>query len=397
MKKSDIMKNKLEEMKNAAQVLLDENKIADAKNKMEEIKEMKDAITLQEQLEADDEAILKAKASAEEDPQIKDMDKNKAKENANIIRAMIKKVTGRSLTEAENALLLPTSTSTSGTNGEGYILPQDIRTLIHEKLREYRSLREVIGYLPATALTGQFPIENFETVTGLVDFADGTDGTLSDDIKFTNVKYSLVEKAAFIKLSNTLLALTDNALIAYVVNVFSKKAIVTENTMIVAALKKNKTVKDLADWKALKSSVNKDLDPAVMFGNVFVTNQDGWDYLDSAEDKNGRPILAPNPQNPTEKLFMGYPVKVFSNTFLPTTAATASKGAKSPIFYGNLKEGVSFVDLNGQVAFATSSEAGFMSNTTIARLIEFIDVVQVDSSDKCYIYGELETSPKTGA
>ena len=31
-------------MKNAAQVLLDENKIADAKNKMKEIKEMKDAI-----------------------------------------------------------------------------------------------------------------------------------------------------------------------------------------------------------------------------------------------------------------------------------------------------------------------------------------------------------------
>ena len=77
MKKSDIMKNKLEEMKNAAQVLLDENKIADAKNKMKEIKEMKDAIAIQEQLEADDEAILKAKASAEEDPQIKDMDKKK--------------------------------------------------------------------------------------------------------------------------------------------------------------------------------------------------------------------------------------------------------------------------------------------------------------------------------
>lgn len=397
MKKSQIMKNKLEEMKNAAQVLLDENKVEDAKNKMAEIREMKDAITIQEQLEADDEAVLKAKLDSEENPTIKNMDSSKAKENANIIRAMLKKVSGRSLTEAENALLLPTSTSVNGENGEGYILPQDIRTMIHEKLREYRSLREVVGYIPATALTGHFPTEDFETVTGLVDFADGTDGELSDDIKFKNISYSLKEKAAFIKLSNTLLSLTDNALIAYVVNVFSKKAIVTENTMIIEVLKKGKTVKALADWAALKSSVNKDLNPAVLFGNVFVTNQDGWDYLDSALDENGRPILTPNPMNPTEKLFMGYPVKVFSNTFLKTTPATASKGAKSPIFYGNLKEGVNFVDLNGQVAFATSSEAGFMSNTTIARLIEFIDVVQVDNSDECYIYGELETSPKTGA
>lgn len=397
MKKSDIMKNKLEEMKNAAQVLLDENKIADAKNKMEEIKEMKDAIILQEQLEADDEAILKAKASAEEDPQIKDMDKNKAKENANIIRAMLKKVTGRSLTEAENALLLPTSTNVNGVNGEGYILPQDIRTMIHEKLREYKSLREVVGYYPATALSGSFPVENFETVTGLIDFADGTDGTLSDDINFSNVKYSLAEKAAFIKLSNTLLALTDNALIAYVVNVFAKKAVVTENTMILTTLKKDKTAKVLADWKALKSSVNKDLDSAVLFGNVFVTNQDGWDYLDSAEDDNGRPILTINPQNPTQKTFMGYPVVVFSNAFIPSTAATTSATGKAPIFYGNLKEAINFVDLNGQVAFATSSEAGFMSNTTIARLIEFIDVVQVDKSDKCYIYGQLEFEPKKSA
>ena len=51
------------------------------------------------------------------------------------------------------------------------------------------------------------------------------------------------------------------------------------------------------------------------------------------------------------------------------------------------------MDLNGQVAFATSTEAGFMSNTTIARLIEFIDVVQCDKSDKCYIYGEFDTTP----
>jgi len=82
---------------------------------------------------------------------------------------------------------------------------------------------------------------------------------------------------------------------------------------------------------------------------------------------------------------------------IATTPATLEVGAKSPIIYGNLSEAVKFLDLNGQVAFATSSEAGFMSNTTIARLIEFIDVVQVDASDKCYVYGELETAPKTGA
>lgn len=386
MKKIVEMKNKLANLKNEAQVLLDNNKITDAKAKMEEIKELKDAIEIQEALDKEEIEIMKAQAK--NDPT--GLTNNATKENANAIRAMIKKVTGKSLTEAENALLLPSTSSPNGEHGESYILPQDIRTLISKKIREYKSLRSVLGYMPVAGLTGSFPVENFETVTGLIDFTDGVDGTESNDIKFTNIAFSLKEKAAFVKLSNTLLKLTDNALINYIVEVFSKKAVITENQMGIAALKKEKTAKPLADWKALKSSINKDLDPGVLFGTVIVTNQDGFDILDSAVDLMGRPILEPNPANPTQKRFKGYTVEVFSNTLMPTVEN------KAPIFYGNLIEAVKFVDLDGQVAFATSSEAGFMSNTTIARLIEFIDVVQCDKSDKCYCYGELSTVAPSG-
>lgn len=386
MKKIDEMKNKLANLKNEAQVLLDNNKIQDAKAKMEEIKELKDAIAVQEVLDQEEIEIMKAKAKNASTGLTQDA----TKENANAIRAMIKKVTGKQLTEAENALILPSTSNPTGEHGESYILPQDIRTLISKKIRQYKSLRDVLGYMPASALTGSFPVEDFETGTGLVDFTDGEEGTDDKEIKFKNIKYSLVEKAAFIKLSNTLLNLTDNALINYIVEVFSKKAVITENQMGIAALKKGKQAKSLADWKALKSSINKDLDPAVLFGTVIVTNQDGFDVLDSALDANGRPILETNPANPTQSKFKGYIVEQFSNTLLPSVEN------KAPIFYGNLAEGVKFVDLDGQVAFATSSEAGFMSNTTIARLIEFIDVVQCDSSDKCYCYGELPITTSEG-
>ena len=324
-------------------------------------------------------------------------EKPQAKNTASSIRAMIKKMCGKTLTEAENALLLPTTSNTNGVNGEGYILPQDIRTIITKKIREYKSFREVLGYMPTTALTGSFPVENFESVSGLVDFADGTDGTDITDISFTNKSFSLKEKAAFLKLSNTLLALTDNALIEYVAEVFAKKAVVTENTMAIAKLKEGKTKKTLADWGALRKSINTDLDPAVLYGAKIVTNQNGFEYLDSQMDANNRPLLQPNPTDPTKKTFKGYEIVVFSNAMLPSTAATSSASEKTPIFYGNLAEAVKFVDLEGKIQFATSKEAGFMSNTTVARLIEFIDVVQCDSSDKCYIYGEIETAPKTGA
>lgn len=78
---------------------------------------------------------------------------------------------------------------------------------------------------------------------------------------------------------------------------------------------------------------------------------------------------------------MGYPVVVYSNMLLPTTGTTTKL---APMFYGNLAEAVKFVD-NGKYEFATSSEAGFKSNSTFARVIENVDVVQVDASDKIYI------------
>ncbi len=374
----------IETLQNEAKAFRDEKKFEEAQKKLSEIAELKKEYEVEKGLFEADQARVPDETGTE-------------KKTADSLRAVIKAISGMPLDDTEKSLLLPTSSNTNGAKGEGYILPQDIRTQIVKKIRDYKSFRDVLGYLPAGALTGSFPVEGFETLTGLADFADGTDGTDVTDIEFKNVSFSLKEKAAFIKLSNTLLSLTDNALIAYVAEVFAKKAVITENAMAIATLKNGKTAKALADWKALKSSLNKDLDPAVLYGTVIVTNQTGYDYLDKQLDTTGRPILTQDVAAPGVHRFAGYDVIVFSDSLLPSTAATTSKPEKTPFFYGNLREAVCFVDLNGLISFATSTEAGFMSNTTVARLIEFIDVIQKDSSDKIYIYGEVETAPKTSA
>ncbi|KQX69235.1 phage major capsid protein [Paenibacillus sp. Root444D2] len=380
MKKIDELKAALETAKTEAQTFLNENKVADAKAKMEEVKELKASIEIQEVLDAEAMEEVQNKI---DNKKVDVTEMENVKQSANTVRAMIKAGMGKSLTQAENALLIPASGA--GTDGVGYLLPSDVRTMIVEKIRQYKSFRDVLGYIPTTTLTGSFPVEDFETLSELVDFTDGTDGTEPTDIKFKNVTYALKEKGAIIKLSNTLLQMTDNNLIAYIANVFAKKAVITENKMAITALQTGKTLKQVADWKALKKSINVDLDEGVKYGTVVVVNQDGFDVLDSALDTTGRPVLQPNPANPTQKLFMGYPVHVFSNALLPTTGTTTKK---APLFYGNLTEAVSFVD-NGVYAFASSEHAGFTSNTTIARVIEYVDVTKVDASDKIYIAGEF--------
>lgn len=370
-------KAEIEQLTSDLKSLIESRDVEGAKVKKEEIRKAQELLKMETELEENEKRALEDPKNKEERGN-KDME-NREKDTAMELRAIIKASMGKEVTAEERALLV------GGSNGEGYILPQDIRTKIIGLIRQYKSFRDVLGYMPTTALTGSFPIENFETVSELIDFTDGTDGSEADDIKFKNVPFALKEKVALIKLSNTLLAMTDNDLINYVAQIFAKKAVVAENKMAVAKLQNGKTIKQVADWKALKKSINVDLDEAVKYGLKVVTNQDGFDVLDSALDSTGRPVLQPNPANPTQKLFMGYPVEVFSNALLPTTGTTTKK---APLCYGNLAEAVKFVD-NGKYSFATSSEAGFKSNTTFARVIEYVDCIQVDSSDKIYIAGEL--------
>lgn len=386
MTKLENLLQKRENAKTQAQEFLDAGNVEKAREKIAEVKQLDVAIENQKELDDLEKSQLQSTAKIEN---------KKLSENASFIRAAIKKMTGRTLTEAENALLLPNTENPTGANGEGYILPQDIQTKIHERIRQLRSMRDVIGSITTTALTGSLVYENTSSIAGLTDFEDGQEIAESESPKFTQVKFALKEKGAIIFLSNVLLTMTDNDLMNYIVNYFAKKAVITENAMAFNALQKGKTVKAIADWKALKSSINKDLDPASLSSTVILTNQDGFEVLDSALDANGRPILQPDPTNPTVKRFIGYEVIVFSNKNLPSTKATASKAGTAPIYYGNLEAGAKFVKANG-TQFATDSSAGFTKNVTVARIIELIDCVQFDSSDECYICGRIEVEPKTG-
>ncbi|MDE3838655.1 phage major capsid protein [Bacillus methanolicus] len=364
------MRDLLEQINNkkaAAKELLNAKKLDEAKALTDEIKDL--------QKEFDIEAAL----YEEEKENVKNV-LNVKEDKADAIKAFYKALRGERLTDVENALL------TGGTQGENLIIPQDIQTRINELRREYKSARDLVNYYPTNTLTGSFVFEDSSTITELTNFTDGADVPTSNDPKFNNVPYSVKDYGALLPVSNKLLQNENGGLVDYLGRWFNRKAIRTENSKIFAALKSNKTAKALADWKALKKSLNKDLDPALLVDAVIVTNQDGFDFIDSALDDQGRPVLQPNPTNPTQKLFMGIPVHVFSNAELPTTGTTTKK---APIFYGRLQDGVTFVDRN-LYQFDASEHAGFNKNQTVIRVIEQFDVIQADKD--AYVYGEFDVT-----
>lgn len=352
-----------------AKKLTEEGKLEEAKAKTEEAKAINEQIKQAEEIEKMEEELNQDAGTPVTEPV-----ENK---KADVNKAFIKAITGKKLTPAENALI--EKADEDDPNGS-ILVPTDENTRINEYKRQYKSLRTHVREYRTTVVTGSFVYENNSTMSLLTDIDEMEEIPQEDGPKFKTKGYSIKNKGAILPVSNTLLSDEQSGLMAYVGRWFARKAVKTENADILAVMKADKTAKELADWKALKRSLNKDIDPALIPGSVIITNQDGFDELDNAVDENGRPILQPDPKNPTQKMFKGLTIDVYSNNDIP------SKDGKAPIFYGNLEEAITFVNRE-RYEIAKSKEAGFTKNATLIRILERYDVIKTDN--EAYIYGEL--------
>ena len=353
---------KIKEKNLQARKFQNEGKVAEAKQLIDEINDLKMSYE-------NEKALFEM-----EKKQVPDDPKNATK--ADGFKAMAKIALRKKLTEAENALV----TGTSGTDGENFLVPEDVDTTIRELRKTYMSAKDLVTVVPTSSLTGSFVFEK-GVPTGLADFEDGSAITEETNPTFEQKKFQITHKGKIFPISNILLESEKAGLTSYLNNWFVKNSIISENTDIFDKLKNGKTVKAIKGLDELKSSINKDLDPSALIGAVIVTNQTGFDIMDSEKDAVGRPILKEDYANPTQKLFQGLPVVVFPDSQLPNV-----KTGQAPIFYGNLKAGCYFIDKKGY-QFATSTEYKFNMNMTTMRVIESYDVIQADSTT--YIYGTL--------
>ena len=367
----DEIENKIDSVKAEGKELFNSNKLEEAKAKTEEAKELRNK---QKELKNQYELAKELFEDEKENAMNKQTGNNKveAQYNADLFAKLVR---GEKLTDIENALV------TTGDNGENLLIPKDVSTKIYELTRQYKSARSIAGYYPTTTLEGSYPIETIDTLTELINFTDSEDVPESNEPKFVNVEYKVKEYGGILPLSNTLLKNETAGLVNYLARWFAKKAIRTENKLIFAKLKEGKNPKTIVNLDDLAKIINVDLDPASVINGIIVTNQDGFDYMDSQKDANGRGLLEQDPTNSTRKMFKGLPIEVYSNAELKTV------GNKAPIFVGDTTEGVDLVDRES-LEFAMSSEAGFKQNKTYIRVIESIDVTAKDKG--AYEYAQID-------
>lgn len=257
---------------------------------------------------------------------------------ASAVRNGIKPRTGGGSDEYRILYDALTIAGNSGADG-GYLVPADMDTQIHELMRDMRPLRELVSVEQVSANTGWRVIDTAPTsgFTALSSEMPSGGVPTDDQPEFKRVNYSLATYGLRIPISSELLADETAGLISYLSRYFAKKLVLTEDKLILTELDKLSpaTITPGAtggDTLALiKRILNVALDPAISGVAQIVTNQSGYDYLDSLTDTSGRPLIQPDPTTRTPQMLGGHRIIIVSDALLPNRV---SSGNYYPLYVG---------------------------------------------------------------
>lgn len=259
-----------------------------------------------------------------------------------------------------------------GENG-GYLVPEDVRTAINEYRRSFVSLKDYVDVRSVVVPSGSEVYEKTSQLTGLTNITElGEIQEMNAEV-FEKITYAVKNFGGILPVSRFLLQDSPENLLAYLGKWFMKKQVVTENKEIIAVLK-TLTKKAITKVDEIKEAFNVTLDPIFLDNTKVLTNQDGFNVLDSLKDKNGNYLLQPVVTDPTKRILLGKEVIVLPNTHLPNETAN-----KFPLYIGDLKEAVRVYELN-ELEIKSTDVGGkaFTRNSYDTRLITRFDVKAID-------------------
>ena len=280
---------------------------------------------------------------------------------------------------------------TEGTPADGgLIVPSDIQTMIREQMRALNPLSELFTVETVSTNTGS-RVRDTAPTNGFTKVAEM--GTISKDDKptFTKVEFTVEDYALIVPVSNDLLNDTDQNLLAYLSRWLGKKAVITENKLLLTLLTaldgSAASITEAGALKAIKKLINTTLDPIFGVSASFLTNQSGFNFLDSLEDGNGRPLLQVNPADRTQYMVGGRAVHVVSDAVLPNNTT-------APLYVGDFKSfGTLFRRQAMEIASTNVGGNAWNTNSTEVRAITRLAVAKFD--DKAVAAGKI-TLPGAG-
>lgn len=350
-------------------------KLEDAGKAKEALKELQAQFDLLYDLEQDRLEDMQEKAAAGTAKSVTGQAGDAAGAFVNAIKAA---VGVGSLSDRDREVL---NSMSEGSDADGGLtVPKDVRTAVRELRRSEDALETLVNVERVGTLSGSRVIEKYADQTPFDNVDEAAEFPEVSTPQFERIDYKVKKKGGILKVTQELLSDSSENIIGYLKKWIAKKAKATRNFMIVAKVREITKDSEVAvsGLDDLKRVFNILLDPAIALSAGVVTNQDGYNWLDTLKDEKGVYILQPDPTKPTGTLLFGkYPVRKVGNKVLPSRAAEG--GVKVPIICGDLKEAVTIFDRE-TLTVDISSTAGEMWKTdqTGIKVRERLDIQSVD-------------------
>ena len=271
----------------------------------------------------------------------------------------------------------------TGTDG-GFLVPEDIDHSIRELRRSLDPLANFFNEETVTAPTG-WRVRDTAPTKGLVDVDEM--GEIDDDDDqpaFAKVSYSCTKKALILPVSNELASDNVANLFAYISRWFAKKLVITENAMLITALRSLAAASIASDPVAgLKTALNKGLDPAISSLASIICNQTAYDMLDQLTDEMGRGLLQPDPTQPTAHRFKGRALHAVSDATMGNVTSGSGQTATTTtdLFIGDGKEFATLFRCGSyEVASTDIGGSAWRTDSTEVRGIVRLGVTKFDTA-----------------
>lgn len=385
---------KLASAEQNVRLAIGKGRVADAEKGMEEVRALRKQIQMLEELEAAERREAEAAMPAGER-------REKAELEADYKRIFLKAIRRKALSADEIsvaneyrrqifAVLHEGGVTTDPDGNASLIVPQDVQTRINEIMRELPDLSRYVRVEQVGTLSGSRVLEKDATMTPLAVIDEYGQLQETDKPQFVSVAYALKKRGGFLPITNELLADSDQNILAYVTNWIAKKVVVTRNSLI-SALLGGLTAQALENLDAIKRVLNVTLDPAISRNAVIITNQDGYNWLDTQKDSMGRYLLADDITQPGRKLLFGRPVVVVSNRYLPSREDTTAGKTFAPIYIGDGQQfAVWFTRGVYELASTNIGGEAWRRDSTELRVITRDDLKTWDTA--AMVKGELDVT-----
>ncbi|MEI3044964.1 MAG: phage major capsid protein [Romboutsia timonensis] len=279
---------------------------------------------------------------------------------------------------SEKDMRILSNSMKEGTDADGGLtVPKDIQTSIKELRRGQDALENYVNVEKVSTLSGSRVIEKYAEHTPFDNVEEESEFPDVSTPQFENIPYKIKKKGGILKVTRELLQDTAENILSYLRRWIAKKSKATRNALIINKINEMTNGKEVAITGVddIKKIFNVNLNPDIASGSIIITNQDGFNWLDTQKDATGNYILQSDPTQRTKELLFGkYPIVKMSNKTLKTTAK------KAPFICGDLKEAITLFDREN-MTIEISTEAGDLWNKdqTGIKVRERLDIQAVDS------------------